>query len=283
MPDDLEVGGRLAVDPIPDHGVDQPGPRRLRMSATCRIISMADADARSTTRSDIRRVGGRVHRRVSGLAVDLPVLQRYAQQARASAPRARCWRGRRRSRSGLLRSSRRDTPCTSSSTYGDPRGSPPSGEGQLMAVRGIGIIATVGIVVLGASSASGDGDAGRRGGGAHRSREGDDGRAGLDRHRGAVSRRRCWCRAWCSSPVRAAAGTPIPGPEYSVITGGAVALADGARDCAVVSYAAGQAVFIPAGVPHRVANDGAGRRQRGRQLHDSRGRAGARGLTGRLR
>jgi quercetin dioxygenase-like cupin family protein len=46
-----------------------------------------------------------------------------------------------------------------------------------------------------------------------------------------------------------------PGPEYSVITGGAVALQT-EQHCDTTSYAAGQAVFIPAGVPHRVANDG---------------------------
>lgn len=46
------------------------------------------------------------------------------------------------------------------------------------------------------------------------------------------------------------------GPEFSVITGGAVALQQG-TDCAVVHYGQGQAVFIPAGVPHRVHNDAA--------------------------
>jgi quercetin dioxygenase-like cupin family protein len=45
------------------------------------------------------------------------------------------------------------------------------------------------------------------------------------------------------------------GPEFSVITAGAVALQQGPT-CAVVHYGQGQAVFIPAGVPHRVANDG---------------------------
>lgn len=46
-----------------------------------------------------------------------------------------------------------------------------------------------------------------------------------------------------------------PGPEYSVITGGAVAL-ETAQDCAATHYAQGQVVFIPAGLPHRVDNDG---------------------------
>jgi quercetin dioxygenase-like cupin family protein len=47
-----------------------------------------------------------------------------------------------------------------------------------------------------------------------------------------------------------------PGPEYSVITGGAVAL-ETAQQCAAVHYGQGQVVFIPAGIPHRVDNDGA--------------------------
>ena len=45
-----------------------------------------------------------------------------------------------------------------------------------------------------------------------------------------------------------------PGPEYSAITSGTVAV-QSATDCAVRQYGAGQAVFIPAGVAHRVAND----------------------------
>ena len=45
------------------------------------------------------------------------------------------------------------------------------------------------------------------------------------------------------------------GPEYSVVTGGAVALRTG-PDCEVINYESGQAVFIPAGIPHRVDNDG---------------------------
>ena len=46
-----------------------------------------------------------------------------------------------------------------------------------------------------------------------------------------------------------------PGPEYSVITSGSVALAT-ADHCGLVDYGTGQAVFIPAGVLHRVDNDG---------------------------
>lgn len=44
-----------------------------------------------------------------------------------------------------------------------------------------------------------------------------------------------------------------PGPEYSVVTGGTVALQT-AADCAAVPYGVGQSVFIPAGLAHRVAN-----------------------------
>jgi len=45
-----------------------------------------------------------------------------------------------------------------------------------------------------------------------------------------------------------------PGTELSVITGGSVALQT-AGACGPVTYGPGQAVVIPAGVPHRVAND----------------------------
>lgn len=47
-----------------------------------------------------------------------------------------------------------------------------------------------------------------------------------------------------------------PGPEYSVITGGGVAVQT-EQQCGPTNFAAGQTVFIPAGLPHRVANDGA--------------------------
>jgi quercetin dioxygenase-like cupin family protein len=46
-----------------------------------------------------------------------------------------------------------------------------------------------------------------------------------------------------------------PGPEQSVITKGAVVLRS-APDCAPVTFAAGQSVFIPAGVAHEVVNQG---------------------------
>jgi quercetin dioxygenase-like cupin family protein len=45
-----------------------------------------------------------------------------------------------------------------------------------------------------------------------------------------------------------------PGPEYSVITIGSVVLQT-AAECVPVNYGAGQAVFIPAGIPHLVANE----------------------------
>ena len=47
-----------------------------------------------------------------------------------------------------------------------------------------------------------------------------------------------------------------PGPEHSVITGGTVRLQT-AHGCAPAAFTAGQAIFIPAGVPHVVYNDGA--------------------------
>nr|WP_235625469.1 cupin domain-containing protein [Mycolicibacterium neworleansense] len=46
-----------------------------------------------------------------------------------------------------------------------------------------------------------------------------------------------------------------PGWEQSVINEGAVVVQT-AADCTPVEYTAGQAVVIPAGVPHRVTNDG---------------------------
>jgi len=45
-----------------------------------------------------------------------------------------------------------------------------------------------------------------------------------------------------------------PGPEYAVITVGTVVLQTAAA-CVPVNYGAGQAVFIPAGVPHLVGNE----------------------------
>ena len=44
-----------------------------------------------------------------------------------------------------------------------------------------------------------------------------------------------------------------PGPEYSVVTDGTIAVQT-ATDCTLTSFSDGQAVFIPGGVPHRVAN-----------------------------
>lgn len=44
-----------------------------------------------------------------------------------------------------------------------------------------------------------------------------------------------------------------PGPEYSVINQGTVTLQT-AADCVAAAFGAGQAIFIPAGVPHVVSN-----------------------------
>ena len=45
-----------------------------------------------------------------------------------------------------------------------------------------------------------------------------------------------------------------PGPEYSVINGGTVHLQT-AHACVPAAFTAGQAIFIPAGVPHVVSNE----------------------------
>jgi quercetin dioxygenase-like cupin family protein len=45
-----------------------------------------------------------------------------------------------------------------------------------------------------------------------------------------------------------------PGTEFSAITDGSVTLQT-ATQCGPVTYGAGQAVFIPTGVPHRVFNE----------------------------
>ncbi|GCA99348.1 hypothetical protein NCCNTM_29830 [Mycolicibacterium sp. NCC-Tsukiji] len=48
-----------------------------------------------------------------------------------------------------------------------------------------------------------------------------------------------------------------PGAEYSAITAGGVVLQT-AESCTGTEFGSGQAVFIPAGVPHRVTNENAG-------------------------
>ena len=48
-----------------------------------------------------------------------------------------------------------------------------------------------------------------------------------------------------------------PGPEHSVITGGTVRLQT-AHGCAPLAFTAGQAIFIPAGVPHVVYTESTG-------------------------
>ncbi len=47
-----------------------------------------------------------------------------------------------------------------------------------------------------------------------------------------------------------------PGPEYSVINGGEVALQTAGGGCVPAVFGAGQAIFVPAGVPHVVSNKG---------------------------
>lgn len=47
-----------------------------------------------------------------------------------------------------------------------------------------------------------------------------------------------------------------PGTEFSAIKAGSVAVQTG-PGCDITEYVAGQAVFIPAGMPHRVDNDSA--------------------------
>jgi quercetin dioxygenase-like cupin family protein len=46
-----------------------------------------------------------------------------------------------------------------------------------------------------------------------------------------------------------------PGPEYSVVNGGTVHL-QSAPGCVPAGFTAGQSIFIPAGVPHVVSNEG---------------------------
>ncbi len=124
-----------------------------------------------------------------------------------------------------------------------------------MAVRGFGIIVAIGAVVLGASSAQamatpGEGEVVRT----------DLAKGTTDAPIAIVSDEgqptTLLVQSLLLKPGAHSGWHTHPGPEYSVITGGAVALQTG-PDCAVTSYAMGQAVFIPAGVPHRVANDGA--------------------------
>lgn len=48
-----------------------------------------------------------------------------------------------------------------------------------------------------------------------------------------------------------------PGPEHTVITEGIVYV-QSAPDCVPIAYPAGRSVYIPAGVPHIVRNEGPG-------------------------
>ena len=60
-----------------------------------------------------------------------------------------------------------------------------------------------------------------------------------------------------------------PGPEYSVVNKGTVQLQT-AGYCAPASFVSGQAIFIPAGVPHVVSNEQAPGRGGHDHLHASR-------------
>lgn len=60
------------------------------------------------------------------------------------------------------------------------------------------------------------------------------------------------------SPASSSGWHTHPGPEYSVINGGAVTLQT-AGGCAPAVFAAGQAIFVPAGIPHVVSNKGSER------------------------
>jgi quercetin dioxygenase-like cupin family protein len=124
-----------------------------------------------------------------------------------------------------------------------------------VAVRDIGTIVTAAILLLGASSASavatpGEGDVVRT----------DLGKGTTDAPISVVTEggtpSALLVQSLVLKPGAHSGWHTHPGTEYSVITSGVVALQTG-PDCAVTDYATGQAVFIPAGVPHRVANDGA--------------------------
>jgi quercetin dioxygenase-like cupin family protein len=56
-------------------------------------------------------------------------------------------------------------------------------------------------------------------------------------------------------PVSSSGWHSHPGPEYSVVTKGAVYLQT-ATNCLPAAFSAGQAIFIPAGIPHKVMNQG---------------------------
>ncbi|KUI02820.1 cupin domain-containing protein [Mycobacterium sp. IS-3022] len=57
------------------------------------------------------------------------------------------------------------------------------------------------------------------------------------------------------SPASSSGWHTHPGPEHSVINAGTVTLQT-ATGCAPIAFAAGQAIFVPAGVPHVVSNKG---------------------------
>ena len=76
-----------------------PGRGVSRMSATCRIISIADAIDSSATRAIVRGVGRGCTPTRGPVRSRSPSRAAVRRAGRGSAPRARCSRGRRRSRS----------------------------------------------------------------------------------------------------------------------------------------------------------------------------------------
>lgn len=124
-----------------------------------------------------------------------------------------------------------------------------------MAIRRIGIIVTVGTVVLGASTASAmatpaEGEVVRT----ELAKGTTDAPISIVTEAGQQTT--LLVQSLLLKPGAHSGWHTHPGPEYSVITGGVVALQTGPA-CGITDYATGQAVFIPAGVPHRVDNDGA--------------------------
>jgi quercetin dioxygenase-like cupin family protein len=128
------------------------------------------------------------------------------------------------------------------------------GEGHLMKTHSTAVIVVVGGIVLGASSGSAmatppEGDVART----------DVAKGSTDAPISIVtpggSQTTLLVQSLVLKPGASSGWHTHPGPEYSVITDGAVALQTG-PGCVVTNYPTGQAVFIPAGVPHRVDNDG---------------------------
>ena len=67
------------------------------------------------------------------------------------------------------------------------------------------------------------------------------------------NRRRSTSRTWCWVNDASSGWHTHPGPEYSVVNKGTVQLRT-AGNCVPAAFVSGQAIFIPAGVPHVVFN-----------------------------